>query len=328
MQLGKLTLPRTAALAPMAGVADRAFREICVRYGACYVVGEMASAKGMQYGSKKSADLLEVTDAERPMAAQIFGDEPETMAQAAVRAAAQKPDAIDINMGCPAPKIAGGGSGCALMKNLPLAGEIIRAAATAVELPITVKMRRGWDENNLNAVELASLAERSGAAAVTIHGRTRAQMYAPSVDLTTIAAVKQAVDIPVIGNGDVDSAESAARMYEQTGCDLVMVGRGALGSPWVFAQIDAFMTRGVCLPEPEPDEKMAVLLEQIRLACAYKGEKVGMREARKHAAWYFKGWRGAAELRRRAGQITVYEDLEVLCRYALDVLVRREDPME
>lgn len=320
MQLGKRILPKTAALAPMAGVADHAFREVCVGFGACYVVGEMASAKGMQHGSKKSAELLAITDAERPMAAQIFGDEPETMAEAARRAAAQKPDAIDINMGCPAPKIAGGGSGSALMRNLPLAAAIIRAVCAAVDVPVTVKMRRGWDDDSLCAVELAVLAEENGAAAVTVHGRTRKQMYAPPVDLATIAAVKRAVSIPVIGNGDVDSAESALRMYEQTGCDLVMVGRGALGAPWVFAQIEALLTRGARLPEPEPEEKMAVLLRQIRLACDYKGERVAMREARKHAAWYFRGWRGAAALRRQAGQLARYEDLEALARAALEAL--------
>lgn len=320
MKLGTLTLPKTAALAPMAGVADRAMREICRSFGACYVVGEMASAKGMQYGSKKSAELLEITDGQRPMAAQIFGDEPESMAEAARRAARERPDAIDINMGCPAPKIAGGGSGAALMKNLPLAGRIIRAVAEAVEIPVTVKIRKGWDDDSVNAVEAALVAEANGAAAITIHGRTRQQMYAPPVDHDVIAAVKRSVSIPVIGNGDVTGVDSALRMYEETGCDLTMIGRGALGAPWVFAAVDAYMKRGERFPEPEPDEKMAVLLRQIRLACDYKGERTALREARKHAAWYFGGWRGAAALRRRAGQLERYEDLEALCRDALDGL--------
>lgn len=318
MQLGSLALPKTAALAPMAGVADRAFREICVEFGACYVVGEMASSKGMQYGSKKSTELLAVTTAERPMATQLFGDEPVAMAEAARRAVLQRPDAVDINMGCPAPKIAGGGSGSALMRNLPLAGEIIRAVCAAVELPVTVKMRRGWDEDSVCAVELAQLAEAGGAAAVTVHGRTRKQMYAPPVELGTIAEVKRAVSIPVIGNGDVVDIETAERMYEQTGCDLVMIGRGALGAPWVFRQLDAWFTRGVRIPAPGPEERMRVMLRQIALACEYKGERVALREARKHAAWYLKGWRGAAALRQRAGQVSVYEDLERLARDALD----------
>lgn len=323
MQLGVITLPKTAALAPMAGVADRAFREICISYGACYVVGEMASSKGMQYGSKKSAELLEATDGERPMAAQIFGDEPETMAAAARLAAARHPDAVDINMGCPAPKIAGGGSGCALMKDLPLAGRIVRAVSGAVELPVTVKVRKGWDDDTVNAVEAACTAEANGAAAVTVHGRTRRQMYAPPVDLEIISAVKRAVSIPVIGNGDVDGVQAAEEMYGRTGCDLVMVGRGALGAPWVFRQIEAWMLRGQRLPEPGPEEKMDTMLRQIRLACRYKGERVALREARKHAAWYLKGWKGAAALRRQAGQLNHYEDLEVLAQAALDTLSKR-----
>lgn len=323
MKLGKLNLPRTAALAPMAGVADRAFREICVAFGACYVVGEMASSKGMQYGSQKSAQLLEVTESQRPMGVQIFGGEPETMGRAALQAATHNPDAIDINMGCPAPKIAGGGSGAALMKDIPLAGDIIRSVAAAGRqcgVPVTVKLRKGWDDNLVNAVELAQAAAQCGAAALTVHGRTRAQMYAPPVDLSIIAQVKQAVAIPVIGNGDVDSAQSAAQMYEKTGCDLVMVGRGALGAPWVFAEIAAYMNGKPLPKEPEPEEKMAVLLRQIKLACAYKGEHTGMLEARKHAAWYLKGWKNAAALRRETGSLRHYEDLEQLAKRALEVL--------
>jgi nifR3 family TIM-barrel protein len=296
----------------MAGVADRAFREICREFGACYVVGEMASSKGMKYGSKKSAELIEITASQRPMAAQIFGDEPDTMAEAAIRAAEEKPDAIDINMGCPAPKIAGGGSGAALMRKPELAGEIIRAVASAVEIPVTVKIRKGWDDSAVNAVEIAKIAEANGAAAITVHGRTRQQMYAPPVDLDSIAAVKRAVSIPVIGNGDIADAASAVRMYEETGCDLVMIGRGALGSPWVFRQIEAYLERGEVIPDPSPEERMAVMFKQIKLACDDKGERAAMREARKHAAWYLKGWHGAAALRRQAGGLETLEDLERL----------------
>lgn len=318
MKLGNLEIKKTAALAPMAGVADRAFREICAEFGACYVVGEMASSKGMSHNSKKTAELLAVSDMERPAAVQLFGDEPETMANAAKMALAHKPDVIDINMGCPAPKIAGGGSGAALMKNLPLAGEIIRAVVSAAgDLPVTVKIRKGWDENSINAVEAAILAEQCGAAAVTVHGRTRSQMYAPPVDLDIIEQVKRAVSIPIIGNGDIDSAEKAAEMYKKTGCDLVMTGRGALGRPWLFGQIDAYLTRGERMPEPELDEKMAVMLRHIALACGYKGERTAMREARKHVAWYLKGIRGAADFRRKAGLLERYEQLEELAREVL-----------
>jgi nifR3 family TIM-barrel protein len=293
-------------------VADRAFREICAGFGACYVVAEMASAKAMSLKSEKTAGLLAVSDIERPAAIQLFGDEPETVATAAAMALKYRPDAIDLNMGCPAPKIAGGGSGAALMKNLKLAGEIIGAVATSVAVPVTVKLRKGWDDDNINAVEAAKIAESRGAAAVTVHGRTRCQFYAPPVDLGIIREVKNAVRIPVVGNGDVTGAESAAKMYENTGCDLVMVGRGALGAPWVFREIDAYLTRGERLKPPELDEKMDVMLRHIKLACEYKGEAIAMREARKHVAWYLKGMKGAAELRRRACALEHYEELEGL----------------
>ncbi len=314
MRLGSLQLKKTAALAPMAGVADRAFREICAEFGACYVVGEMASSKGMSFNSAKTAELLAVSGRERPAAVQIFGSEPETMAKAAVMSLDYRPDAIDINMGCPAPKIAGGGSGAALMKDLGLAGNIIGAVTAAVELPVTVKFRKGWDAGSINAVGAALIAEANGAAAVTIHGRTREQFYAPPVDLNIIREVKRAVHIPVVGNGDVVSAETALRMYEITGCDLVMIGRGALGAPWVFKQIDAYLSRGERLKEPELDERMSVMLRHIKLACEYKGEYVAMREARKHVAWYLKGLKGAAALRRRACGLAHYEELEALTK--------------
>ena len=317
LQLGEIKLEKTAALAPMAGAADRAFREICAELGACWVVGEMASAKGLSLGSQKTAELLLLSGKERPGAVQLFGDEPDTMASAAVTAAAFNPDAIDVNMGCPAPKVTAGGGGCALMKNLPLAGEIVRAAVNASGIPVTVKIRKGWDDDSANAVEAAVLAEENGAAAVTVHGRTRQQMYAPPVDLGIIAAVKKAVSIPVIGNGDITDIKSAVTMYEKTGCDLVMIGRGALGSPWIFRQLKAYFTRGVVLPEPEPDEKIRIMLKHVRLACIYKGERAAMREARKHAAWYFKGLRGAAALRRRAGSLEYFEQLEDLAKLSL-----------
>ena len=314
MQIGTFKFTKTAALAPMAGVADRAFREICIAQGAAFVVGEMASAKGLCYRSKKTAELLSVNDTERPMATQLFGDEPETMAEAAKIAASYNPDWIDINMGCPAPKIAGNGSGAALLKNLPLAQNIIRAAKAAVPLPITVKVRKAWEGEENVAVQMALIAEAEGAAAITVHGRTRVQMYSPPVDITAIAEVKRAVSIPVIGNGDVTCVDSAIEMYEKTGCDLIMIGRGALGRPWIFRQIKAYFERGERLPEPEWDERAAFLLRQIRMSCEYKGEYVAMREARSHASWYLKGIHGAAELRREAGKLACYEDLEKLVK--------------
>lgn len=319
LNIGTHSFPKTAALAPMAGFADRAFREICREMGACYVVGEMASAKGIVYGSAKTRELLEVTDAQRPMGLQLFGNEPETMARAARTALEYAPDFLDINMGCPAPKITGGGAGSALHRNVPLAGEIMRAVAGGVNVPVTVKIRLGWDDGSQNAPEMAQAAQAAGIAAVAVHGRTRARMYAPPVDLNSIREVKRSVSIPVIGNGDVTDIESAEHMYEQTGCDLVMVGRGALGRPWVFSQIHAWFLRGERLPEPDMEEKMGIMLRQIRLACLYKGEYAAMREARSHAAWYLRGMRGAAALRRKAGTLSHFEDLEALAREALDM---------
>lgn len=318
MKLGNIILPQTACLAPMAGVADRAFRQICREHGACYVIGEMASAKGLTYGDKKTPELLEVSPEERPMAVQLFGDEPDTMAKAAQMALAYQPDAIDINMGCPAPKITGGGSGSALMKTPELAAQIIRAVRVAVDLPLTVKFRKGWDSNSVNAVEFAKMAEACGADAIAIHGRTRAQMYAPTADWAIIRQVKEAVSIPVIGNGDVDSVDSAIRMYEETGCDLVMIGRGALGSPWVFGQIRDYFFTGERTPDPCLEERMAVMLRHLTLMCQYKGESHAMREARKHVACYMKGLRGAPKFRKAAGELCTLDDVRRLIQEVKD----------
>ena len=323
---GGVEITGKAALAPMAGVADRAFRRICVEYGAAYVVGEMVSSKGLNFGDRKSAELLELGEEERPAAVQLFGDDPEQMARAARLAMAVQPDAIDINMGCPAPKIAGNHCGSALMREPELCRRIVRAVAEAVEVPVTAKIRKGYGRDEVNAVEVAQACAAGGAAAITVHGRTREQMYAPPVDWEIIRRVKEAVDIPVIGNGDVTSAAQAAALYEQTGCDLVMVGRGALGAPWLFAQINAYLQEGRVLPDPPVAKRMAVLLRQISLAVEYKGERVAMREARKHAAWYMRGLRGAAGLRARAGTLETFDDLRRLCEAVMQENARQEAP--
>ena len=239
MKLGNTEIKGKAVLAPMAGVTDRAFRELCMGYGAAYCVSEMVSAKGLIMSDRKTVELLAISDNERPMAIQLFGYEPEVLAQAARIAAQQNPAAIDINMGCPAPKIAGNHSGSALMKDPALCGRIVETVAKAVDIPVTVKIRKGWDSSSVNAVEVARACESAGAQMIAVHGRTREQMYAPPADWDIIAAVKNAVSVPVIGNGDIYSAKDAMMMLEKTGCDLVMVGRGSLGNPWIFREINS-----------------------------------------------------------------------------------------
>lgn len=310
MKIGNVEINGKAVLAPMAGVADRAFRELCVGYGASYVVSEMISSKGVSMGDRKSKQLSFISDIERPAAVQIFGSNPEIMAESIPIVMESKPEIIDINMGCPAPKIAGNGGGASLMKNPQLAEDIVRGVVKASPVPVTVKIRMGWDFDSINAVELAKRAENAGAAAITVHGRTKSQMYAPPVNREIIAKVKRAVSIPVIGNGDITDGFSAAKMLEETNCDLVMVGRGALGRPWVFSQINAYLEHGRILPEPPVAERMRVMVNHIKTICEYKGEYVGLREARKHAAWYTKGLHGAAEYRREIGSLSSIEQLE------------------
>lgn len=318
MYIGNVEIKGHAALAPMAGVADRAFRRLCADFGAAYVVGEMVSCKGLCFGDRKSEELLALDDEARPAGVQLFGDDPAVMAEAARRAMAARPDVIDINMGCPAPKIAGNRCGSALMRDPALCERIVAAVAAAVPVPVTAKIRKGYARDSVNAVEVALACEAGGAAAVTVHGRTRDQMYAPPVDREIIRQVKRALRIPVIGNGDVTDAREAAAMLEETGCDMVMVGRGALGAPWVFAEIEAYLTYGQLLPPPPVTRRMTVLRRQAALAVAYKGERVALREMRKHAAWYMRGLRGAAGLRAAAGQISSLTDLDALCRRAAE----------
>ena len=288
MKIKDLEFNHIAFLAPMAGIADLAFRELCVQYGAAYTVSEMVSSKGLTMGDKKSAQLLTLGN-DRPAGAQIFGDDPEIMAKAAVKCLDFNPDIIDINMGCPAPKIAMNGGGASLMKRPELAYEITKAVVQAVNIPVTVKIRKGWDEESVNAVEMAELAEKAGASAVAVHGRTRQQMYSGSVDFDIIAQVKKAVGIPVIANGDIKDEQSAAIMLEKTNADAIMIGRGALGNPWVFSKINAYLDECRVLPEPSVTQKMAVMLKHIQKIIEYKGEYTAMREARHHAAYYTKG---------------------------------------
>lgn len=311
MRIGNVNIDGYAALAPMAGVADKAFRQLCMEFGACYCVSEMVSSKGISYNSAKSAQLMELGENEHPCAVQIFGNEPHTMADAAKFALNYKPEIIDINMGCPAPKISGNGAGAALMKDPTLCGEIVKAVVDAVDIPVTVKIRKGFDDDNINAVEVATICEQNGASAITIHGRTRAQYYSGKVDLDIIKDVKSAVSVPVIGNGDILTAQDAQRMLEYTGCDLVMVGRGALGNPFIFQNINAYFS-GDKQYTPTFEEKMQVMKKHIESLCQNKGEYIGMREARAHIPHYLKGFSGAAKMRNVACKVESLQDLYAL----------------
>lgn len=312
--LNQLNICGKVLLAPMAGVTDAAFRQVCQNFGAAATYTEMVSAKAVEYNDKKTASIADVSTDKGPVFLQIFGSEPDTMALAAQRLAHQfSPSAIDINMGCPVPKIAGNGAGSALMKTPELCGKIVSAVKNSVDIPVTVKLRIGWDKNSKNVVEVAKICENSGADAICVHGRTREQMYTGTADWDAIKQVKEAVSVPVIGNGDVTDAQSACKMLEQTGCDLIMVGRGALGNPWIFREINAYLTDSCrILPPPGIAERVLVIRNHIAKMCECKGEPLAMREARKHIGWYIHGLRGAAEFRRQAGQVCTLDDLDRL----------------
>ncbi len=318
--IGKHTFNKTAALAPMAGVADHPYRSLAKEQGAVLLVSEMISAKGLCYDSKGSAELCRITETERPMALQLFGSEPEFIARACVLVQEFRPDFIDLNMGCPVPKVVNTGAGSALMKTPELAAECVRAAVRESSVPVTVKMRIGWDADHINAVEFAQAMEQAGACAITVHGRTKAQLYTGHADWSQIAAVKRAVSVPVIGNGDICSAQDAAAMYEQTGCDLVAVGRATYGNPWIFGEIDSYF-RGIPYTPPTPEERMEMMLRHIRMIVegSRKPPEVAIREARKHASWYMTGYHGAAAFRARCYNLSSYEEAQRLAEDFLEV---------
>ncbi len=322
INIAGVSIEKTAALAPMASVADKSYRLMCKSYGASYLVSEMISSKGLCFGDKKTARLCEIEPQERPYALQLFGEDPYYMGKAADMLGQFKPDIIDINMGCPVPKIVSNGSGSALMKSPDTAFEIAKEVVRNACCPVTVKFRAGWDEQSKNAVEFAKMLEQAGVAAVACHARTRTQFYSGKADWDIIKAVKEAVSIPVFGNGDVTDGKSAKEMYDYTGCDLVMIGRGSYGRPWVFEQVRKYLENGEIMPEPDIETRLAVMKKHCEMLCRYKGEKQGMKEARKNVQWYLKGLRGSAKLRARCGELVELKDLD---RFAELIRTESED---
>lgn len=317
LTIGNVTLENDLVLAPMAGVTDLPFRVLCKEQGAGLICMEMVSAKGIYYNNKNTESLLTTTEEERPVSLQLFGSDPQIMSEMAKKIEERPFDILDINMGCPVPKVVNNGEGSALMKTPKLVYEIVSQIVKAIQKPVTVKIRKGFDEEHVNAVEIAKIAEEAGASAVAVHGRTREQYYSGKADWDIIRRVKEAVSIPVIGNGDILTAKDALAMKQQTNCDGFMIGRGAQGNPWIFRQILHSLETGEELPKPTMEEVTEMLLRHARAQIAFKGEVVGIREMRKHAAWYTSGYKNSARLRGKINEVETYEDLEALFRSVL-----------
>jgi len=311
VEIGKLKLDNPVILAPMAGVTDFAFRQLVKEFGCGLVCAEMVSSKGLLYNNDRTVEMLAIHPNEKPISLQIFGSEPEIMARAAQIVEEKGADILDLNMGCPVPKVVKNQEGSALMRNPQLAGKIVQAVVKAVEIPVTVKMRKGWSGKEVNAVELAKIVEQAGAAAVAVHGRTREQYYSGQADWEIIKKVKEHLSIPVVGSGDVTTPQDARRMLEETGCDGVMIGRGALGNPWIFSRTIHYLRTGELLPPPIKEERLRVALHHFELLLQAKGEYIGTREMRKHAAWYTKGLPESAQLRKLINTANTKEELLV-----------------
>ena len=310
LKIGNVELDNNLILAPMAGVTDLPFRLLCKEQGAALCCMEMVSAKGIYYNNKNTETLLTVDERERLVSLQLFGSDPDIMAAMAAKIEHRNFDILDINMGCPVPKVVNNGDGSALMKNPVLAGKIIEGMVKAIGKPVTVKIRKGFDEEHVNAVEMAHVAQESGAAAIAVHGRTKEQYYSGKADWSIIAAVKEAVSIPVIGNGDILDAKDVIAMKEQTNCDGFMIGRGAQGNPWIFHQILHYFETGELIGKPPMEEMVKTMLRHAKLQIEFKGDYLGIREMRKHAAWYTAGYKGASKLRGQINDVETYQQLE------------------
>lgn len=314
LKIGSHELENGVFLAPMAGITDRPFRILCKEQGCGLVYTEMVSAKGLYYDNKRTQNLIDIQPEDRPVAVQLFGSDAGLIAEEAARLSENGADIIDINMGCPTPKIVKNGDGCALMRRPKLVAEIVKRTSTVISVPLTVKIRKGWDKNNINALYIAGIAQENGAAAIAVHGRTRDQFYSGDADWDIIAQIKKNLSIPVIGNGDIFTPEDAASMFERTGCDAVMIGRGARGNPWIFSKVLEFINRGTYDRAPNLSQVLDMIRKHADLMIAHKGEKLAVKEMRKHVGWYLKGFRNACHVRQEVNKAQTREQLFYVLR--------------